>query len=44
MNEVAAIYGFEFTRPFDAAGLHFEPVSSDHTPPSVLCAHWTRTT
>jgi hypothetical protein len=30
MTEVAAIYGFEFTRPFDAAGLHFEPVSSDH--------------
>jgi hypothetical protein len=27
--DTAAIYGFEFTRSFDAGGFHFEPVSTD---------------
>lgn len=38
--------GFEFTRPFGAAELHFEPASSDHTYPreirtaiESLCSH-----
>jgi hypothetical protein len=31
MPQVAAIYGFEFTRPFQAAGLTFTPASDDHS-------------
>jgi hypothetical protein len=31
MPRVAAIYGFEFTRAFQAAGLAFTPASDDHT-------------
>lgn len=31
MPQVAAIYGFEFTRTFQAAGLTFTPTSDDHS-------------
>lgn len=31
MPNIAAIYGFEFTRPFQAAGLTFTPVALDHS-------------
>ena len=31
MPQVAAIYGFEFTRPFQAAGLTFTPASANHS-------------
>jgi hypothetical protein len=30
MTHVAAIYGFEFTREFTAAGLQFSPITTDH--------------
>src|SRR5687768_3943457 len=30
MPQTSALYGFEFTRSFSAAGLFFQPVESDH--------------
>ncbi len=36
MTQIAAIYGFEFTREFMAAGLRFSPITEDHRTAKTL--------